>query len=164
MTQVIIQEAPVQIVVTEQQSGELVVTVPESRLVEVSVPGPQGPPGTGPTKVFTAGEVIGAHKIVARGDALGRVFLADNTNGLTIHNVAGMTTKSAVEGGDAEVMTYGPVTDPGFSLDPSRGIWVGTEGVIVQDPPMSGYLLPLGYVINPQTLFIRPGAAVFMGA
>lgn len=164
MTQIIIQESPVQVTVTESQPGELLVTVPEVRQIEVGVPGLQGPPGTGPTKIFTAGQVLGAHKIVARGDAVGRVFLADNTDGSIIHNVAGMTTMSAVEDGDVEVMTYGPVSDTGFALDPTKGIWLGADGVIVQDPPMTGYLLPLGYVIDSHTLFIRPGAAVFMGA
>lgn len=143
----------------------VVVREPEISLVKVVIPGAQGIPGQSvPTTVFTAGEALGAHKVVAIGDAAGRVCLADHTDGATIHSVVGMSTRSAIEDGDVDVMTYGQVSDAGFALDATKGIWLGTEGVIVQDPPMTGYLLPLGYVIDSHTIFIRPGAAVYMGA
>lgn len=56
----------------------------------------------------------------------------------------------------AKILTYGYYEFVNPSNSPDRRVWLGTDGKFAYDRPTTGYLQPLGYVIDETKILINP--------
>lgn len=146
--------------------------VPVEVIVEV-ISGPQGPPGpTGPEgqqgpegpqgpigpagseyTVYTAGMVLGGHKVVSASG--GVAVYADSTSDLLANSVLGLTLQAAVEGAEVQVQFSGPVEDPSFTWTPGLSLWLGASGAMTHVRPPSGWLVRMGFAETAKRIFLR---------
>ena len=122
-----------------------------------TTPGPQGSPGTGGgsggnTCVIVAGINLGGQRVIAT-DTSGMAQYADN---LSLYKTVTGISKTAVSLGElVEVETFGIVSDPSWNWDVTKDIFLGQNGLIVQDVPITGAIVNLGHVVSPTSIFLN---------
>lgn len=104
-------------------------------------------------QTYTAGEVIGGHKVVyLKG---GEVFLADNSNNECIGSIIGMSNQAAGLGANVDVILQGEITLTPWGLTQDSIYFLGTSGAITVTPPSTGLLYKIGYAQDTNTLVIN---------
>jgi hypothetical protein len=140
--------------VTVEQTNPIVleITVEESTVVEVA---PQGIPGRDGSALVnrTAAIVLGGHRAVVLDNSELAIY-ADSSITSHANKVLGLTTGAASSGAIAAIATYGEFTEPSWSWTPGAPIFLGTNGLITQTAPTSGFLLILGFAIATTKIFI----------
>jgi hypothetical protein len=127
------------------------------QVVETGVPGPPGPPGTGGEQIITdylAGQALGGQRVVIVGID-GKLYYADCTNLAHLNRVLGVTTGAAEPNAPAIVRAFGIMTEPAWNWDLSKFIYLGTNGLLTQAPPPTGFLLELGWPVNPTSMMVQ---------
>ena len=117
-------------------------------------PGPTGPPGSGGggNTYLTAGSNLGGQRVIAT-DTSGVAQYADN---LSLYKTVTGISKTAVSLGElVEVETFGIVSDPSWNWDVTKDIFLGQNGLIVQDVPITGAIVNLGHVVGPTSIFLN---------
>ncbi|MGD9687234.1 MAG: hypothetical protein AB7U43_09720, partial [Desulfobacter sp.] len=150
---VIISEAENPATITNQNIDVVVVE-------SISI-GPQGAPGTPGTIVNTISPVaavaLGGHRVIAIDDD-GCGIYADY---LMKHDrVAGISTGAVEAGKPLTIVVFGEIEESSWSFDTSKGLFLGSEGVIVQDALEFGAIVPLGYVMTPTRIFVSIGTKI----
>ena len=163
MTQVLVQEQRFEVVL----DGDAVVVAVAThvvRAVEVGVQGPQGPAGV-QTAIYTAGQALSALRVVRADPATGRVVYADAGTSADAGLAMGLTTTSAANNAEVQVLTQGKLTDSGWTWDVSPGadrrLYLGSAGAVVQGAP-SGvqFVQPVGVVTGATSVLVRVGPSV----
>lgn len=111
-----------------------------------------------PAGVFSAvtAAAIGGHRVVAfRTD--GTVEYADNTNtGHRFSSVA-VSTQAASAGQPINIVALGPVSDGAWSWTPQALVFVGTNGLLTQTPPVNpSFSRPIGVATSATSIFVSP--------
>lgn len=75
---------------------------------------------------------------------------------LTAEICVGVTTGGAASGALCNVQTAGLMEEPSWLWDPSKPVWLGASGALVQVLPSSGVVCRIGMPIGPTTLRISP--------
>ena len=117
-------------------------------------PGPPGPPGSGGVgnTYLTAGLNLGGQRVIAT-DTSGMAQYADN---LSLYKTVTGISKTAVSLGElVEVETFGLISDPSWNWDVTKDIFLGQNGLIVQDVPITGAIVNLGHVVSPTSIFLN---------
>lgn len=114
--------------------------------------GPQGPPGIGNSVLVTATTAIGGNRAVM-GDGAGSIAYADSSNLAHRGKCIGLTMTAASAGGTVEIAVSGDVTEPtwNWSLGP---VYLGTNGLLTQTVPTSGYIQVIGTAMSPTRMTI----------
>lgn len=125
--------------------------------------GPQGPAGENGNgerneKVFVAGEDIIANMIVYVSDE--NVYIADNIN--NYKNICGIALNSSSIGEDINILLFGVVYNIIWNWDETKGLFLGNNGLIVQDAPSTGAIISVGFVVSSNKLFIRIGERIML--
>lgn len=129
----------------------------------VGAPGAPGAPGpAGPDSnvvQYTAAVALGGHRVVVLNDDSEAIY-ADC--GIPAHSIKilGLTTGAASAGGTATIRTGGEITEPGWTWTLNQPIYLGTAGVPTQTPPVSGFVLIVGFPITVDTMFVDLGASI----
>lgn len=100
-----------------------------------------------------AGEIIGGQRAVIVNN--NTAYYADNTNldhkkyfiGISKHAVQSI-------GSRLNVAVKGEFTEPSWNWEYDKPIYLGTNGMLTQTPPLVGLVFVLGYVITPTKIFI----------
>lgn len=102
-----------------------------------------------------AGEVLGGHRVVTLTGTPQAVY-ADASNAQHFGRLVGITTHAALAGESVAVQVVGKMTEPLWSWDLSRPVFLGATGQLTQTPPVTGFVLVVGMPITAQSLFINP--------
>ena len=151
MTDISVVIAPEVIVVATIQQ-------PQNIAVVLGILGPegiQGVPGVsgGMLVQFLATIPIGGHRCVVL-DTNERALYADNTELSHIGKVLGVTTGAVESEALATIQTGGEMTEPSWSWVLDVPIWLGTNGLLTQTPPATGFSQVIGFPISATKMFI----------
>jgi hypothetical protein len=120
--------------------------------VAVTESGPQGRPGTDSIDLpLVAAAAIGGQRVIAT-DEQGKAVYADNLT--RYKTVIGISTRAAVQGAVVTVKPFGRLEDTSWNWNPEKGLFLGINGLIVQDVPDTGVIVPLGHVAGADAIFI----------
>lgn len=120
--------------------------------VDVFETGPQGRPGMDGVDLFLeAAAAIGGQRVVAT-DEQGKAVYADNLR--RYKTVIGISTGAAIQGAMVTVKPFGRLEDSSWNWNPEKGLFLGINGLIVQDVPDTGAIVPLGHVAGSDAIFI----------
>ena len=101
---------------------------------------------------FSAGMSISGHRVVVVDG--NRLIYADKDIISHASRILGITRNAAIENDQVEVQTYNIMSESTWSWDETKSLYLGNNGVIVQDPPTTGFLLKVAFPISPTRIFI----------
>jgi len=152
--EIIIQPDPDLLVI--EQEGETVSIIIDTG--QEGPPGPPGPAGDGSTITKIASTSIGGHRVVIASGSSGAA-IADKDTPDHMHRVIGITKGAANSGSQVEIAGAGEMTEPSWSWSVGP-VWLGSNGLMTQTPPTTGFLLMIGTAIAPTVLMIKIGAPI----
>jgi hypothetical protein len=136
----------------DNQVVDVVSPIVEFMQVDVLETGPQGRPGMDSVDFFLVAAIpIGGQRVVATDDQ-GKAVYADNLT--RYKSVIGISTGAAIQGAVVTVKPFGRLEDPCWNWNPEKGLFLGINGLIVQDVPDTGAIVPLGHVAGAGAIFI----------
>jgi len=120
--------------------------------------GPQGRPGMDSVDfMIEASMAIGGQRVIAT-DEQGMAVYADNLT--RYKTVIGISTGAAIQGAVVTVKPFGRLEDSSWNWNPGKGLFLDQNGVVVQDAPSAGAIVPLGFVVTPTRIFISIGSRI----
>lgn len=125
--------------------------------------GPAGPPGPagGAALVRVADGPIGGYRVVRSLDAA-RVGYADSSQPTHGDDTIGITQNAAIDGDNITVVTQGPISFNGWALTPGAPIYLGTNGLITQNAPETGFVQTIGHAEDATTVFVDIEPATYL--
>jgi hypothetical protein len=125
-----------------------------------AIPGPQGPkgekgePGANNSITITANTLIGGGRIIAIDNEV--PMYASNQNKSIAKKVIGISTGAAEAGSELTIQTSGLMTDPAWNWDIEKPLFLGTNGIIVQEYPEDAeFLLIVGQPVSNDTIKVN---------
>ena len=160
--QVVEVEPQVQLVVivdgNDNQAVDVASPVVAFMQVDVLETGPQGRPGIDSVDLSIVAAIpIGGQRVVAT-DEQGLAVYADNLT--RYKTVVGISTGAAIQGAVVTVKPFGMLEDSSWNWDSVKGLFLGQNGLIVQEAPDTGAILSLGHVAGAEAIFIIIGEYV----
>lgn len=114
----------------------------------------QGPAGASFIYVdYVAGVALGGHRAVVL-DASEQAVYADKDTLTDRDKVIGITTGASIMGATAQIQTAGELTEPSWSWTAGDTIYLGTNGLLSNAAPVTGFVLKIGFAISPTKIFI----------
>ena len=104
--------------------------------------------------LFTAGEDISALRILSTNDS-GQAVYADPTDPDSCRRLLGMSISAALELQQLEVFREGKYTDPSWTWDVTKRLFLGANGTITQVAPTTGISVVLGHAQTPNIIFLN---------
>lgn len=150
MSEVIVNEI-LNTVTVEQDAETVVVAQEQIAVVSVGEQGPEGAPGSA-NVTHPAGAALGGHRVVALNPS-GQAVYADSSTSTALR-VVGITVGAAAQGDLATMQVGGEMSEPSWSWDLSKALFLGANGQIVQDAPATGACVLLGFPITATSIFI----------
>lgn len=150
--------------------GTLVVAEEVLTIVSEAVQGPPGIRGAKGDKGEPGGTLIerpaainlSGHRMVML-DGQGGATYASNTEQTHANRIVGMTTHAAVAGAPVALAIYGEITEPSWSWDADKPVYLGADGFLTQAPPAfpdAKFSVVVGFPISATTLFINIGIPI----
>lgn len=180
---VVVSEASLSVVAVEAESNgvhtteeQMVVVVssgeqgPVGPQGEQGVPGSPGPAGpAGPAGasgdvafIYPAAASVSGHRVVTL-DEQGEVIYASAGTEAHANRIIGMTTNAAATGDALNVKKFGEVTEPSWNWDVQLPVYLGTDGLLTQTPPVAPtakFSVVVGFPISATTLFVNIGLPI----
>lgn len=97
---------------------------------------------------------IGGHRAVI-GNLDGTVSYADTEDVLHLGKVLGITTSSAEDGEEVEIIRSGIIEFNGWSWDVETPVFLSTNGLLSQTPSVVGFSQIVGFAESPTKLFVN---------
>lgn len=88
-------------------------------------------------------------------DNTGKVVYASSNNILNINKIVGMSRNSVGNGGLVQTTYYGKVRNPLWNLDTGKGVFLGLDGNITQDPFTGIFTQEIGFAISNIEIYIN---------
>lgn len=101
----------------------------------------------------TAGVALGGHRMVTL-DAVGEAIYADSSILAHAHKVLGMTTGAAILGAPIDILRMGEFSEPSWSWILDEPLFLGTDGLLTQTPPVSGFSLIVAFPISATMVYV----------
>lgn len=136
----------------------------ESKLVLSLANFYRGLPGDTSVQVL-AGGPIGGHRVVVLEGALAQY--ATNQNPQHGMKVLGVTTNAAAAGGTLSVVRSGKVSEPSWSFDTLKPVFLGVDGLLTQvapTHPAAAFSLIVGFPLSATELFVGLREPLGLGA
>lgn len=117
--------------------------------------GGEGPATSAQTVIneYEAAETFGGHRIVRSNDDA-TVSLADKDDADDADKVLGISTNAVNVGDTVTIISYGPLEEPSWAWDMAKLLFLGDTGIIVQDPPATGFSIQVGFPLSPTSIFV----------
>lgn len=117
-------------------------------------PGSPGPSGTG-SVVYDAGIPLSGHRVVFI-DTDGLAYYADHDRLQDSQRVLGITIGAVTQHAPAVIMLFGEMTEPTWSWIEGFYIFLGSNGVLTQTPPVTGFQMEVAFAITSTKIMINP--------
>ena len=155
MTNVLTAEEHILEVIVEgndKQVVDVVSPIVEFIQIDVMETGPQGRPGMDTIDLLLeAATPIGGQRFIAT-DEQGKAVYADNLT--RYKTVLGISTGAVIQGAVVTIKPFGRLEDPSWNWNPGKRLFLGINGLIVQDVPETGAIVSLGHVAGADAIFI----------
>ena len=102
----------------------------------------------------SAGEALGGHRGVIVGNRQQALLRGSKQSGPFQPGLGDHAGAAAQDGTPAIVRVGGKMTEPSWNWDLDKFIYLGTNGLLTQTPPAAGFLLEMGWPINPTTILV----------
>lgn len=161
MSEVGTEETVVTIITTTETAHTVTTDAATVYTIETSPPvgekgeqGEKGEPGVpgGVVVEYPAGHVMSGHRIVVLEN--GEAVYADRTVAAHANKILGMTTGAVIEHEIATIQTGGELTEPSWAWTLDIPVWLGTNGLLTQTVPTTGFSLIVGFPITATKIFI----------
>ncbi|MCZ7404485.1 MAG: hypothetical protein O8C67_06090 [Candidatus Methanoperedens sp.] len=130
-----------------------VVSIVEEAAGPIGPQGSPGEPGEFTLSDYVAGEALGGQRVVIlHSDA--KLYYADKNIPADFNRVLGITTDAVVSGDIPTVRCAGKMTEPTWSWDLDKFLYLSTNGLLTQTPPSSGFLLQMGYPLSTTSIMV----------
>jgi len=117
--------------------------------------------GGGSVVSYVAAGALGGHRIVTLNSSQQAIY-GDKDTLPHVGRILGMTTGAADAGAAALIQTGGEITEPSWSWDVTKLIWLANNGLMTQTEPVSGFSCVLGFPIFPTKMFIDIREAIIL--
>lgn len=115
--------------------------------------------------VFVTGQAAGAMNMlrIVVVNTSGKIEYANHSDLLQVDRPFGLllTSSSAVDD-PVSVMFDGSIDVPSWTLDPTKPVYIGTSGLLIQTPPLSGYVKKFASVISSTRILIENHEAIIL--
>lgn len=108
------------------------------------------------TQDYPAAIALSALRVV-RANSSGQLIYADSS---LSPSVLGVTFSSAIAGSAPITLLSGLLPDSSFNWLPDIPVFLGLDGLLTQNPPVSGWLIPVGMPVGANTLLINIQEAI----
>ena len=146
-----------QVVVLETQDQQVLFAGEQGPQGVQGIPGPVG----GGTQQYPAGVALGGHRMVVLNDT-GHAIYADKDMPAHAGKVLGMTTGAVALGDLTTIQTGGEITEPSWTWTLDTPVWLGSNGLLAQAMPTTGFSLIIGFPITATKLFINLREPLFL--
>lgn len=102
---------------------------------------------------YIASETMGGHRVV-RSTGAGEVGYADSSTAGHGDDTVGITTSAVGIGENVEVLHNGYIYFIGWAWTVGQPIFLGTNGLLTQTPPSSGFVQVVGHAADTDTMFL----------
>lgn len=110
--------------------------------------------------IYVASEILGGHRIV-RSTGAGEVGYASSDGAGHGDDTVGLTTAAVGFGESVQVTHFGYVQFGGWSWTQGQPIFLGTNGLMTQTPPESGFVQVVGHAADTDTVFVSIESPVY---
>ena len=110
--------------------------------------------------IYVASEILGGHRIV-RSTGAGEVGYASSDGVGHGDDTVGLTTAAVGFGESVQVTHFGYVQFGGWSWTQGQPIFLGTNGLMTQTPPESGFVQVVGHAADTDTVFVSIESPVY---
>lgn len=114
--------------------------------------GPIGPAG-GSALPVVAGVALGGHRLVVL-NASGQAIYADCTQPAHAGKVLGLTLGAIAAGDNGDVLRSGEVVEPSWNWTLDQAVFLGSNGLLTQTQPLTGFSLIVGFPVSATKLFV----------
>jgi hypothetical protein len=101
----------------------------------------------------TAGAAIGGHRAVI--SSAGKIYYADQANLDHVNRILGITLNAAENNAKIKIQNYGELVETSFNFTPDMPVFVGTNGVLTQIIPSSGFIQQIAIALSSTKIFIE---------
>ncbi len=115
--------------------------------------GDTGESGASSSYTYTADEIIGGHRAVIIDNNL--AYYADNTNLNHINKPIGVSNNASSLGGEVTVVFFGEMEESSWNWNINLPIWISTNGLLTQIPPVTGFSCIIAFPITSIKIFIN---------
>jgi len=77
---------------------------------------------------------LSGHRVATRA-ADGTLGYASSTDSEHVHAPLWVTLGAVAAGATAEMLAYGPLTEPSWTWTPGGALFLGSDGLLTQEPP-----------------------------
>ncbi len=143
--------------------ADIVAKINLSPRVAVKVPARQGltgPPGARALDYVCAIDLGGNRVVVA--NASGLAIYADRTEPTHASRVIGITQGAASEGAITQVQYLGEMIEPSWSWTPGAALYLGTNGLLTETCPSTGFALNIAFAITATKIVIHIGQPIIL--
>jgi hypothetical protein len=129
--------------------------------------GPPGPPGVGGESSLSvisqcvAGEIISGHRAVYKKN--GSIYYADKDVEESVSGLLGISAGAALIGGAVNLVFAGELTEPSWNWVYPAPIFIGNNGTLTQNHPLSGWMVIIAKSISPTTVWVNPEEPILRG-
>ena len=102
---------------------------------------------------YEAGENLSGHRVVMS-DAYGVIWYASNASVDDANCILGITTGAISVGTTGPVKSHGDMTEPTWAWVAKKPLYLGESGFMVQTPPVSAFIIKVGYAVSATRIFI----------
>lgn len=151
------------VITTPELPGAITVTTPAPPEILTEITrGPQGIPGPAgdTTLYYEAGQILSGHRAVMIEDD--KAYYADCTIPSHGKSVLGITTGASVIGAQSRIQVSGELSEPSWAWTLDIPVWLSTNGLLSQTPPITGFSLIVGFPISSTKLLIRISEPLFL--
>lgn len=120
------------------------------------------PTGSNATSLIkTADQALGGGRIV-RATGASNVDYADKDTPADMTTVLGVTLGAVISGADTTVVTLGEMVDVTWNWTPDGTLYLGSNGLITQTVPTTGFLICVGVALSATTILIRLSSPIIL--
>jgi hypothetical protein len=143
----------------------IVTEATQFQILSTGSQGPRGPAGS--ASLFKiADSAIGGHRIVVTSPVSDDdVLYASNTTANHANLVLGITLNAASAGGMLEIVRVGEVSEPTWNWTLGAPIFLGTEGLMTQTPPVNPtalFSLVVAFPITPTKIYVSIREPIYL--
>lgn len=99
---------------------------------------------------------VGGHRVLSINANGGIVYASSDDQSMAPRSVFGVTLGAAVAGGHVDVLIYGEIVESTWNFDVQLPIFLGSNGVMTQIPPASGWSIILGQPTSTNSMLFNP--------
>jgi hypothetical protein len=110
---------------------------------------------------YVAGTALSGHRVVVIHPD-NKAYYADHDIMDDVPRVMGITTQAASENNPIGILVFGEMIEPSWNWQEGKAIFLGSNGVLTQTPPTTGFLMEVAFAVTPQKIMVEIKPAIVL--